>query len=66
MPTHRNNHAQPQDAIAMLKADHQKVRISFTNMRPCVIRARNGRWLNRSSWSWKRTRSWKRTSSTLR
>ena len=29
MPTHRNNHAQPQDAIAMLKADHQKVRDLF-------------------------------------
>ena len=29
MPTRRNNQAQPQDAIAMLKADHQKVRDLF-------------------------------------
>ena len=29
MPTHRNNQAQPKDAIAMLKADHQKVRDLF-------------------------------------
>ena len=29
MSTRRNNQAQPQDAIAMLKADHQKVRDLF-------------------------------------
>jgi hemerythrin superfamily protein len=29
MPTHRHHQGQPQDAIAMLKADHQKVRELF-------------------------------------
>ena len=29
MPTRRHNQAQPKDAIAMLKADHQKVRELF-------------------------------------
>ena len=29
MPTRRNNHEQPADAIAMLKADHQRVRDLF-------------------------------------
>jgi hemerythrin-like domain-containing protein len=30
MPTRRNNQEQPADAIAMLKADHQRVRDLFT------------------------------------
>ena len=29
MPTRRNDHAQPADAIAMLKADHQRVKDLF-------------------------------------
>ena len=29
MPSHRNDHAQPADAIAMLKADHQRVKDLF-------------------------------------
>ena len=29
MPTRRNNQEQPADAIAMLKADHQRVRDLF-------------------------------------
>ena len=30
MPSRRNNHEQPADAIAMLKADHQRVKDLFT------------------------------------
>ena len=64
MPDRRHDHAQPDDAIAMLKEDHRRVRDLFQEYQRPRIHAPNGSWPKKRVSSWKPMRSLKSRFST--
>ena len=66
MPSRRNDHAQPADAIALLQADHQRIKDLFAHYEATATPQPNGRWLTTSFAHWTPTHNSKKPSFILR